>query len=102
MPRLIVISVDGLAGFYWTDMRAKMPTLRRLAAQGVVASKIETAFPSTRWPGHALCLRSSASTRSGYDPVSGELMKNVRTSSTGAHLSSQAPALRPVVVQSPR
>ncbi len=37
MPRVIVISVDGLAGFYWSDERARMPTLRSLAARGALA-----------------------------------------------------------------
>lgn len=35
--RVIVISVDGLANFYWNDPKAKMPALRRLAAEGAVA-----------------------------------------------------------------
>src|SRR5438552_2785552 len=29
--RIIVISIDGLAAFYWNDPQARMPTLRRLA-----------------------------------------------------------------------
>lgn len=51
-PRAIVISVDGLAAFYWTDEQARMPVLRRLAERGVVASGMETVFPSTTWPTH--------------------------------------------------
>ncbi len=50
--RLIVVSIDGLAGFYWNDPRARMPTLRALAARGALATTMETAFPSTTWPGH--------------------------------------------------
>ena len=52
MTKAIVISIDGLAGFYWEDPRARMPHLRRLAERGVVASRMEAVFPSTTWPTH--------------------------------------------------
>ena len=51
-PRALVISIDGFAAFYWRDPAARMPTLRRLAERGVVASGMETVFPSTTWPTH--------------------------------------------------
>src|SRR5207237_8883038 len=51
--RIIVISIDGLAAFYWNDPQARMPTLRRLAERGAVAAGVETVFPSTTWPTHA-------------------------------------------------
>src|SRR5229473_3414119 len=50
--RVIVISIDGLAAFYWSDPQARVPTLRRLAERGAVASGVETVFPSTTWPTH--------------------------------------------------
>lgn len=53
MPRVILISIDGLAGFYWSDPRAKMPALRQLAERGALATRMETVFPSTTWPSHA-------------------------------------------------
>src|SRR5574341_38274 len=52
MIRAIVISIDGLAGFYWADVRARMPTLRGLAERGAVAPRMEAVFPSTTWPTH--------------------------------------------------
>ena len=52
MTKAIVISIDGFAGFYWGDPRARMPNLRRLAERGVVASRMEAVFPSTTWPTH--------------------------------------------------
>ena len=52
MPKAIVISIDGFAGFYWADPRSRIPTLRRLAERGVVASRMEAVFPSTTWPTH--------------------------------------------------
>lgn len=52
MSRVIVISIDGFAGFYWSDPRLKIPTLRGLAERGAVAPRVETVFPSTTWPTH--------------------------------------------------
>jgi predicted AlkP superfamily pyrophosphatase or phosphodiesterase len=51
--RVIVISIDGFAAFYWRDPEARLPTLRRLAERGAVAAGMETVFPSTTWPTHA-------------------------------------------------
>src|SRR2546426_1512648 len=50
--RIIVISIDGLAAFYWNDPQARMPMLRRLAERGAVAAGVETVFPSTTWRTH--------------------------------------------------
>ncbi len=47
-----MLSIDGLAAFYWSDPRARLPTLRRLAERGVVAAGMEPVFPSTTWPTH--------------------------------------------------
>jgi predicted AlkP superfamily pyrophosphatase or phosphodiesterase len=51
--RTIVISIDGLAAFYWREPDIRMPTLRALAARGVVAAGMEAVFPTTTWPTHA-------------------------------------------------
>jgi arylsulfatase A-like enzyme len=50
--RVVVISIDGFAAFYWSDPRARLPHLRRLAERGAVAPTMETVFPSTTWPTH--------------------------------------------------
>ena len=50
--RVIVISLDGFAAFYWSDPRVRIPTLRRLAARGAVARRMSAVFPSTTWPTH--------------------------------------------------
>lgn len=52
MPRVILISIDGFAAFYWSDPRVKIPTLRALAERGAVARGMEAVFPSTTWPTH--------------------------------------------------
>lgn len=50
--RVVVISIDGFAAFYWADPQARLPRLRRLAERGAHASGMETVFPSTTWPTH--------------------------------------------------
>src|SRR5262245_465986 len=52
-PRVILISIDGFAAFYWSDPAMRLPCLRRLADRGALASGMETVFPSTTWPTHA-------------------------------------------------
>lgn len=52
MTRVILVSIDGFAGFYWSDPTVRIPTLRALAERGVVAGRMETVFPSTTWPAH--------------------------------------------------
>ncbi|HET9926488.1 MAG TPA: ectonucleotide pyrophosphatase/phosphodiesterase [Methylomirabilota bacterium] len=51
-PRVVVISIDGFAAFYWDDPRARLPRLRRLAERGAIATSMEAVFPTTTWPTH--------------------------------------------------
>jgi predicted AlkP superfamily pyrophosphatase or phosphodiesterase len=52
VPRLILVSIDGLAHFYWTDPAARLPVLRGLAERGASAAGMATVFISTTWPSH--------------------------------------------------
>src|SRR5690242_3661430 len=65
MPRAIVISIDGLAAFYWRDPGVRMPRLRALAERGVVADGMETVFPSTTWPTHVSLVTGVSPVRHG-------------------------------------
>ncbi len=49
---VILVSVDGLAGFYLDDPVAHLPTLRRLAAEGARAEGMLCSFPTVTWPNH--------------------------------------------------
>lgn len=49
---VILISVDGLAHYYFDDPKAKMPTIRKLAAQGVRAKRMKSSLPTVTWPNH--------------------------------------------------
>ncbi|MBL9084293.1 MAG: alkaline phosphatase family protein [Planctomycetales bacterium] len=49
---VILVSIDGLANFYFDDHRAHMPTLRRMAAEGARADGMVCSFPTVTWPNH--------------------------------------------------
>jgi predicted AlkP superfamily pyrophosphatase or phosphodiesterase len=49
---VVLISVDGLANFYFNDPRAQMPTIRRLAREGARAQGTVCSFPTVTWPNH--------------------------------------------------
>jgi predicted AlkP superfamily pyrophosphatase or phosphodiesterase len=49
---VVLVSIDGLAASYLTDERAKLPTLRKLMAEGASAQGMITSFPSVTWPSH--------------------------------------------------
>ena len=49
---VILITIDGGAAFYLKDPAAPIPTLRKLAAQGVVAEGMRVSNPPITWPNH--------------------------------------------------
>ncbi len=49
---VVLISVDGLAHYYFDDPKAEMPTIRRLAAEGARAEKMKATMPTVTWPNH--------------------------------------------------
>jgi predicted AlkP superfamily pyrophosphatase or phosphodiesterase len=49
---VVLVSIDGLAGFYFDDPRADLPTLRQLAKEGVRAEGLVCSFPTVTWPNH--------------------------------------------------
>jgi predicted AlkP superfamily pyrophosphatase or phosphodiesterase len=63
--RVIVISIDGFAAFYWDDPQARLPRLRALAERGALASAMETVFPSTTWPTHVSMVTGVSPSRHG-------------------------------------
>jgi predicted AlkP superfamily pyrophosphatase or phosphodiesterase len=63
--RALVISIDGFAGFYWDDPRARIPTLRRLAERGAVSPRMQAVFPTTTWPTHVSLVTGVTPARHG-------------------------------------
>src|ERR1700744_1888149 len=49
---VVLISVDGLAHYYFDDPKAEMPTIRELAAEGARASDMKCSMPTVTWPNH--------------------------------------------------
>jgi predicted AlkP superfamily pyrophosphatase or phosphodiesterase len=49
---VVVISLDGFAGWAMDDPYLPVPTLRRLAASGVVANGMRPVNPTVTWPNH--------------------------------------------------
>ena len=49
---VILITIDGLAAYYFTDPRAPIPTLRKLATNGAVAEGMHVSNPAVTWPNH--------------------------------------------------
>lgn len=49
---VLLVSVDGLAHFYFDDPKAEMPNIRKLAKEGVRAQKMKAVLPTVTWPNH--------------------------------------------------
>ena len=52
-PVVVLLSIDGLAGYYLDDPKAEMSTLRALAADGARASLMKASNPTVTWTNHA-------------------------------------------------
>lgn len=62
---VIMISLDGLAGFYLDDPKADMPTLRAMAQQGARAKSMKASTPSVTWPNHTTLVTGDNPARHG-------------------------------------
>jgi predicted AlkP superfamily pyrophosphatase or phosphodiesterase len=49
---VVLISVDGLAHYYFDDPKAEMSTIRQLAAEGARAERMKCSMPTVTWPNH--------------------------------------------------
>ena len=49
---VVMISVDGLASFYFNDPQAEMPAIRRLAQEGARSTMMRASTPTVTWPNH--------------------------------------------------
>ena len=62
---VLLISVDGLAGFYFDDPKADMPTIRALAKSGARASGMTCSFPTVTWPNHTTLVTGAPPAKHG-------------------------------------
>lgn len=49
---VVLITLDGFPAYVFQDPKAPIPTIRRLAAEGVAAEGMRVANPSVTWPNH--------------------------------------------------
>lgn len=49
---VVVVSIDGMANYYWHDPRVKMPVLREMAARGAVSRALVSIAPTATWAIH--------------------------------------------------
>ncbi|HYP05575.1 MAG TPA: ectonucleotide pyrophosphatase/phosphodiesterase [Bryobacteraceae bacterium] len=63
--QVIVISIDGLPAYAFSDPNASLPTLRRLAKEGVIAEGMQTVNPSVTWPNHTSMVTGVSPARHG-------------------------------------
>jgi len=75
---VVMISVDGLAGYYLDDPKAEMPTIRALAASGARAASMKATTPTVTWPNHTTLVTGVAPAKHGvvgnnyYDRATGK------------------------------
>jgi len=62
---VVMISIDGLANFYFDDPKADMPTIRRLAAEGARADGMRASMPTVTWPNHTTLVTGVSPARHG-------------------------------------
>lgn len=96
---VILISVDGLAGFYFEDQEANIPTLRRLAAEGALCSRMRCSFPTVTWPNHTTLVTGVPPAVHGVlgndvvDRLSGETVRLIGDSRFDKDQLVQAPTI---------
>lgn len=62
---VVMISVDGLAGYYLDDPKAEMPNIRALAAAGARAASMKATTPTVTWPNHTTLVTGVAPAKHG-------------------------------------
>jgi predicted AlkP superfamily pyrophosphatase or phosphodiesterase len=49
---VVLVTIDGLAAYYFDDPKADMPNMRALAAAGARAKSMKAVAPTVTWPNH--------------------------------------------------
>lgn len=49
---VVLVSLDGLCGYYLDDPKAEMPTIKRLAAEGASSATMKASVPTVTWTNH--------------------------------------------------
>lgn len=76
-PRVVLVTIDGLAAYHLADETLALPNLRALMAEGVRTESSQTVFPSVTHPSHTSIV-------TGVSPrVHGVIGNTVRNRETG-------------------
>jgi predicted AlkP superfamily pyrophosphatase or phosphodiesterase len=62
---VVMVSVDGLAGFYFDDPKVEMPNIRALATAGSRSSQMKCSTPTVTWPIHTTLVTGANPARHG-------------------------------------
>jgi predicted AlkP superfamily pyrophosphatase or phosphodiesterase len=62
---VIVISIDGLPAYAFTDSNVSLPTIKRLARDGALAEGMRTVNPAVTWPNHTTMVTGVAPAKHG-------------------------------------
>jgi predicted AlkP superfamily pyrophosphatase or phosphodiesterase len=62
---VILVTIDGLANFYFDDPRADMPTIHKLAREGARAQGMVSVFPTVTWPNHVALVTGATTAKTG-------------------------------------
>jgi len=74
-PHVVMISIDGLRPDYLRAQETRIPTLRRLMAEGTVAAGVTSVWPTVTYPAHATLVTGARPNRHGilnnlpFDPL---------------------------------
>ena len=63
--QIILISIDGLPAYAFENASVSLPTIRRMASQGAIASSMRTVNPAVTWPNHTSMVTGVTPARHG-------------------------------------
>jgi predicted AlkP superfamily pyrophosphatase or phosphodiesterase len=62
---VILVTIDGLANFYFDDPLADMPTIHKLARDGARSQGMVSVFPTVTWPNHVALTTGATTAKTG-------------------------------------
>ncbi|AHV99632.1 alkaline phosphatase family protein [Paenibacillus sabinae] len=81
---IILLSIDGMANFYLQEQQVRMPHLRSLIKQGVMADAMKSVFPTATWAIHSSIVTGTYPRKHG---ILGNWVMNRSTKSVGEYFS---------------
>lgn len=79
---IVLLSIDGMANYYLQEPQVKMPHLRSLMKQGVVAKAMKSVFPTATWAIHSSIVTGTYPRKHG---ILGNWVMNRSTKNVGEY-----------------